>query len=292
LNEGDFVVDFGCSLGYTLNIFKEAGFDTLGVETSPAAADYARTVFGLNVDSLFFHDEMEFNYSKVDLFILSHVLEHIWNPVALLKTLQSLLSDKGMIYIEVPLLDVFDDARDPMPFTIEHVNYFSLNTMKRLINNCGMYLEDFTLIHNFQNEAPNYLVGGFLIKNSVSKVAKDRLTNLPSGLLEYKIQASQNRKDRWLSWLSVNKDKRIVVWGAGNMGIQFYSMAEFQAIMVDGNSKKQCISDKYQVYSPQEVNWMVIDVVVIASFGAHDSIQMTLKEGLSFSGQMINLFEI
>lgn len=42
---------------------------------------------------------------KYDLFILSHVLEHISYPSQFLETLSNHLSDKGVLYIEVPSLD-------------------------------------------------------------------------------------------------------------------------------------------------------------------------------------------
>jgi 2-polyprenyl-3-methyl-5-hydroxy-6-metoxy-1,4-benzoquinol methylase len=42
---------------------------------------------------------------KFDLIILSHVLEHLLNPSVFLKKIKSILSDNGILYIEVPSLE-------------------------------------------------------------------------------------------------------------------------------------------------------------------------------------------
>ena len=290
LSSDSFVVDFGCSLGYTLSLFQNSGFKTLGVETSPTAAEYARDNFNVKVESLFFHDKMVFDHPEVDLFILSHVLEHIWNPKALLQTLKKHLSENGLIYVEIPLLDVFEDSRDPMPFTLEHVNYFSLDTMKYLLNVSGLRLRDFTLIHNLEGEAPNYTVGGFLIeRDSVGEHEKSFAFN---GLLEHKVKPSQLRKTKWESWLYKNSQKNVVVWGAGNMGIQFYSMSSQKIKIIDGNPKKQFRNSEIQVLSPTDIVWNDVQFVVISSFGAFDTIERILTEEVKFNGEIVNLFDI
>lgn len=67
---------------------------------------------------------------KWDLIMCCHVLEHCVYPMRLIDTLLSLLSDRGEIYVELPIVH---DARKNKYIT-EHINMFSMNTFKYIIN--------------------------------------------------------------------------------------------------------------------------------------------------------------
>ena len=69
----------GCADGYTLHRFKQAGWSVAGVDPSPAAAEVAKTLWGLRTDVGFFEDYRPQGNSPYDLIILTHVLEHIYD---------------------------------------------------------------------------------------------------------------------------------------------------------------------------------------------------------------------
>lgn len=69
---------------------------------------------------------------KFDLIIMSHVLEHVSNPVNFLKSTAANLQDGGVIFIEVPCQDyAYKDIDEP------HLLFFNKKSMSFLLNEIG-----------------------------------------------------------------------------------------------------------------------------------------------------------
>ncbi|MDD5292391.1 MAG: class I SAM-dependent methyltransferase, partial [Candidatus Omnitrophica bacterium] len=97
------VLDIGCGLGDILSIFKENKWDVEGIEFNPFAANYAKEQFGVSVvnKSVFDFDEAD----KFDVIMLWGVLEHLYNPRKILAKCHKLLSEEGLLVMEVPSAD-------------------------------------------------------------------------------------------------------------------------------------------------------------------------------------------
>lgn len=96
------VLEIGCSTGLMLSLFKIKGFDAKGVELSRKAAEKAIEK-GIDVKIAFFE---KINFSeKFDLVVLNHTLEHMENPVGVLKKVKSILNPKGYVMIDLPNFD-------------------------------------------------------------------------------------------------------------------------------------------------------------------------------------------
>lgn len=99
------LLDFGSGKGLFLAVAKEAGWQGLGIETAKDRAEFAREKYRLEVRQEFYSGGKieEGNYN---LITLNHVLEHLPDPLGLLKELlDSNLSKDGLVYIEVPRAD-------------------------------------------------------------------------------------------------------------------------------------------------------------------------------------------
>ena len=94
------ILDIGAATGKFLSIAREYKLDVFGVEYSSYASQEAKDKYGFN----FFVGDLENFQSdeKFDLIHLNHVFEHLVNPNASIRKIDSLLSDDGIIYIEVP----------------------------------------------------------------------------------------------------------------------------------------------------------------------------------------------
>lgn len=95
LAKGARVLDVGCSGGYFLDLFKENGFDTQGVEFGKEAALEAGKKHTVQEGEF---PELAIN-QKFDLIIFRGVIEHVGKPKDYLNKATSLLADGGLIYI-------------------------------------------------------------------------------------------------------------------------------------------------------------------------------------------------
>jgi SAM-dependent methyltransferase len=93
--------DVGCGGGHTMALFKQAGYDVVGIEPDPAAralASKVGEVFEGTVESL----PRALAGRKFAVVLLSHVLEHSIDPAPALENLKSLIAPGGTLVIEVP----------------------------------------------------------------------------------------------------------------------------------------------------------------------------------------------
>lgn len=95
------VIDVGCGPGYLLLDLQENGFECLGIDFNPAAIRVAREHFHVpaEIASL---EEIATWKLRFDLALLSHVLEHVEDPLGLLKKIRQILYPRGVLVIELP----------------------------------------------------------------------------------------------------------------------------------------------------------------------------------------------
>ena len=77
--------------------------------------------------------------AKVDIVILRHVLEHIFDLDGFLNYVGTLLSEDGSLFIEVPDWSCYDSHTDPLIF--EHLNQFNSANIVQLLARLGWRLE-------------------------------------------------------------------------------------------------------------------------------------------------------
>ena len=77
--------------------------------------------------------------TKIDLIVLRHVLEHIFDLNSFLNYLKNIISKSGHIYIEVPDWSHYDQYTDPLIF--EHLSQFNSYNLTYLFNKNGFDIE-------------------------------------------------------------------------------------------------------------------------------------------------------
>lgn len=94
------ILDYGCGGGEYLLRMKRLGNRVMGVDFDPASLDLARRS-GLDVMLPGDLDSPAYDGS-FDLVTLAHVIEHVQDPVGLLRRLRACLRPGGQLYLETP----------------------------------------------------------------------------------------------------------------------------------------------------------------------------------------------
>lgn len=138
------LLDIGCGPGFFLSAGKERGWNVLGIEPSPQAAEFARS-HGVQVIEGFFDATTAAAIGPQDVVHMSQVLEHIANPAELLRQAHTLLTSNGLICISVPndfnplqlALQKFNQLDPWWVVPDHHLNYFSFDTLEALLRREG-----------------------------------------------------------------------------------------------------------------------------------------------------------
>lgn len=102
------LLDVGCGSGEFLKQMKSCGWQVLGVEPDPTAARIARSM-GLEVH----HGTLESLQAadrSADAITLSHVIEHVHDPLRTLQTCHRLLKPGGRLWMETPHVNCLTHA--------------------------------------------------------------------------------------------------------------------------------------------------------------------------------------
>jgi SAM-dependent methyltransferase len=132
------VLDAGCATGALLDMLRDRGWETAGVEISPAAA-YARQERNLNVKSLPL-EESRFPGDYFDLVLASHLIEHLNDPAGFVREAYRITVPGGRFFITTPNIAGFQARlfRGRWRSAIfDHLYLFSVKTLSRLLRNSG-----------------------------------------------------------------------------------------------------------------------------------------------------------
>jgi SAM-dependent methyltransferase len=95
------VVDLGGGLGYYAKAFEEAGLATTLVEPDPVSAAFAREKLGLmSIAEVSIETFERTSTQTFDIVFLRHVIEHYADPNALMRSVDSVLKENGVLIIE------------------------------------------------------------------------------------------------------------------------------------------------------------------------------------------------
>jgi len=147
------VLDIGSGPGFFLRRAKRRGWDVLGIEPSLIACNYSKKHNIPTIQKFFY----EVNIKQIGKFDAIHsfdVLEHVNDPISVLKKSYSLLKRGGIIVVEVPndfnLLQklvqkelkkkeywITLSSNSKNSGTLDHLNYFDFSSISNLLKRIG-----------------------------------------------------------------------------------------------------------------------------------------------------------
>lgn len=141
------LLDVGAHVGRFVYEAREAGWQAEGAELNPITANYAHERTGLPIH-IALAQELAAQGRTFTAVTLTDVLEHIPEPVALVKELRSLLRPGGVIAIKVPHgpMQILKEAfrRDVLKQTgagvmvrFVHVNHFTVDSLRQCLEQAG-----------------------------------------------------------------------------------------------------------------------------------------------------------
>ena len=218
--EGKHVVELGCGKGEFLTELCEVthcsatGFDPSyeGIERRP--------VDGLRFVRAFMTAD---NAPVFDFFVSRHVLEHLEQPAALLRSVREASGGRAVSgYLEVPDAR-YDFERSGWDCIYPHVSYFSPTSLRRLLEREGFELV--RLVSDFGGQ-----VLGAEVSLGRDRVASDRGSDAE---LQQQLETARSFPDRyweavryWRDYLDRRSPERVALWGAGARGVAFLNAVD------------------------------------------------------------------
>jgi 2-polyprenyl-3-methyl-5-hydroxy-6-metoxy-1,4-benzoquinol methylase len=142
------LLDIGVGAGGFLALARRRGWDVMGLDVSRWAAERVRRTHDIDV-KVGTLDPETFPASTFDIVHMSHVLEHVADPVGLLRTVRAILTPAGRVIIEVPneLENLYAWVRlrtgtaRPYAVASPHLWFFSPRTLDGVVTAAGLRIE-------------------------------------------------------------------------------------------------------------------------------------------------------
>ena len=282
------VFQVGCSDGFTLSEFQRAGAATVsGIDPGLASNKLAKELY--DIESVVGTFEEFVPNQQYDLIILTHILEHLYDPLKAMIKCSEMQKDNGWIFIEVPLLERIDRL-PPGYFTFEHLNYFSELALLHMLTKVGYV--PYSTAKLFY--VANYPIISIMAKKECSKTMNENCSDYE--------RADSLLKEFWrleeVRWKMieqkvkrhVKKGASVYVWGAGMHTSQLLAFTDLKSYLsiiglIDSSPTKwgKQLGD-IECYAPDNVLLKKDDIVLISSYASEkeifDSLAKDRSEGV------------
>lgn len=148
------LLDVGCGSGQLLEVYRTLGWHVCGIEISPDACAACRAQ-GLQVHQGTVFDA-PFSGRQFDMILLSHVIEHVPDPVAVLTRVAEFLAPNGKVIVSTPNMrgigfSIYGSCWFPLDAP-RHLFLFDPDTIRLLAERAGL-----TVAHVVTPSSPQML---------------------------------------------------------------------------------------------------------------------------------------
>ena len=135
--KGTNLLDIGCGEAFFLFNASKAGYVAKGIELSQDAAAYAKSEFGLDVETKPL-EELQLPENHFDVVTLWVVLEHVPHPLTILKEVHRILKPGGLLAVSTPNIgSVLAKTLGKRWWEIRrvHINQFTTKSLMDILKN-------------------------------------------------------------------------------------------------------------------------------------------------------------
>jgi SAM-dependent methyltransferase len=265
------VVEVGCGDGNYLEHLRAAGAEVTGNEPSARFRELAEAR-GFEVHAGYVHRHAPVPGGPYDGFATRQVLEHVPDPREFLLGIRASLKPDGVGLVEVPSLEQALAGHRFYDFFADHLNYFSLPTLRLALEMSGFQVL----------ETSRGMNGEFNV--AIVRVAE------ALGFTDFDAKL-QDLLGALRSWVEGHQKsgRRVAVWGAGGKGLSSMAVARLQGIayVIDSDPHKQgrfTPVGHFPIVPPERLREDPVDAVVLTALAYRDEIVADLRGRLGFRG--------
>ena len=137
------LLEIGSGFGYLLKEFENDGWRVKGVDPDVQASRYARDHNGVEAITGTLQDA-GLEPGSVDVVIMNHVIEHVPDPLSLLKDIHHVLKPGGHFVMETPVYDTLTyrllGRRERSLSCDGHIYFFTTPTLEHMFQRAGFGL--------------------------------------------------------------------------------------------------------------------------------------------------------
>lgn len=276
------VMEVGAASGYNLSLYADK--EVIGIEPSYRNCRAAWKHYQVKMYHGMFQDFIKENSKIYDLVFLSHTLEHIVNPLDFILECRSVC--RKYMFIEVPSMD-YKFMEEPMGmFCEEHVNYFTLESLSRLMYTAGFELADASYIFGLRQCLPAaWPAVSTIWRKKEKNLNAPQIPVLDSELLiRTYLKKNAEALDKLRKVIDrIPRDERLAVWGSGHhasMLLANTSLSEKNIVKVyDSDERKHVYTFhgiKITSFDRNDIYDKKIDAVLVATYTAQKAVSKIL----------------
>jgi SAM-dependent methyltransferase len=282
--------EVGCASGAMLHQFSKAGWQVSGCDPSPSAISQAREIFGMAVD-LGDEEHTLAAQKNLDLILVCHVLEHLYDPPAALARFHAALAPDGHLVLEVPCA-TNPESLPPGWFTFEHLHYYQPDILERLLRDAG-----FAVIETrIDRTAQHYPVIAIAARKMAQPAEIPSSPDPSAGIGLAHCYAARDRSLQAHTALRIARIRQpVFVYGAGIHTAQMLDQTDLGTKVIafaDRDSKKwgQTLANKPVISPSQLLAHPSQAPIVISSYVSEKQILQTLLEAGAAPSRLIPLY--
>lgn len=225
------IVEVGCGQGSFLRELVRRGTKSTGVGFDPTYVGQDGEAGGrLRFERAFYGPAS--TREPADLVICRHVIEHVQDPIELLRLVRAALADspRARVFFETPTIEWILHNQVLWDFFYEHCSLFTAETLRMTFQRAGFHVE--SVKHVFGGQ---YLWLEATVAQAYQPIetSREHVQSLIQIAEEYSIAERQIRQ-HWVDHLTaLKKVGNLALWGGAAKGVTLANLTDPHAQLID-----------------------------------------------------------